>query len=406
MIDQRSPLDNAFSLEDTARIKKNEGDIQTALKCYNEALQIRKAFLDTNDLTIADVLIGMSQVYVLDKQLDMAVLMVKQASSIIDGLKIPGEYHKLAEMFHSIGNIYSLSKKYDLATDAYKKQLSLQKRTKGANVLILISAMLKMAQIHESKGDYERAVQLYKETLRIQKKVCKEDDASIYENMKCLAKVLCKKKDYPEAIEMFNQTMHLGKNHGGKEMAELMELTGMAHLKNANFHLAIKHFLKSKQMKISALGFNHKDVALIIYKIATAYLMKGDEEHAIYYYNYALKIQKNLYGNNHMDVSLTLKRLATAHRQRGNLCDALANFEEALRIEKKHLGDYDLLIAKTLNLIGNIHLQKAQVGKAKSAFADSSRILRRCGMRDDHLKIETLKFYELSVLHPEAAAVA
>ena len=192
--------------------------------------------------------------------------------------------------------------------------------------------------------------------------------------------------------------------------------------------VAMQSFLEGLRIRRNILGPDHRDVAIILYNIATIHLETGDDEEAMEYYRETLRVERIALGANHRDLVLTIQHVGQVHQQRGELIDALKYFNEALEIQQQNFAqhnstfnsnhpdafiqqhkyncDYYCAVAQTYNLIGNVHLQRGDASSTVQAFADSLRAFRKAGKNDDELAISGFNFYGLSKLHPECSPCA
>ena len=125
-----------------------------------------------------------------------------------------------------------------------------------------------------------------------------------------------------------------------------------------------------------------------------------------------MEIERVTLGNNHPDLQLTILRVAQVHQRRGELDEALRYFQEALELQRySSVGQADYTaIVQTLKSIGTVYLQRGDAGNMMQCFTEALRILQAENKSSEPpnnlLGVCGLNFYELSKLHPEAAAVA
>mmetsp|Transcript_20361 Transcript_20361/g.31012 ORF Transcript_20361/g.31012 Transcript_20361/m.31012 type:complete len:179 (-) Transcript_20361:328-864(-) len=173
--------------------------------------------------------------------------------------------------------------------------------------------------------------------------------------------------------------------------------------------VALDVFLTSLSIRRALLGSTHRDVATILYNIATVQLASGDEDEALKTFEETLRVERSALGVNDLgDIVITLRHIAQILKARGNLDEALAHLNEALCVQSRIVGaaDDNVIIGQILNQMGNIHLQRCETKKAMELYCRSLRIFRKAGRTDSEMLIEGLNFYNMAVCHPEAAPQA
>ena len=114
------------------------------------------------------------------------------------------------------------------------------------------------------------------------------------------------------------------------DIASSLNSIGLVLFKLKLHELAMQSFMESLKIRREILGDAHRDVAIIMYNIATIYLERGDEDEAMKYYKETLRVERATLGRDHTDVIMTLQYKAQVHQQRGELDDALECYFEVL----------------------------------------------------------------------------
>ena len=98
--------------------------------------------------------------------------------------------------------------------------------------------------------------------------------------------------------------------------------------------MAMQSFIESLRIRRKLLGPDHRDVAILLYNIATIHLETGSDDEAMEFYRETLRVERVALGDNHRDLVLTIQHVGQVHQQRGELLDALKYFCEALHIQR------------------------------------------------------------------------
>jgi Tetratricopeptide repeat len=181
---------------------------------------------------------------------------------------------------------------------------------------------------------------------------------------------------------------------------------GLVLFKIGLHDLAMQSFVESLRLRRELLGDTHRDVAIIIYNIATIFLEQGNDSEAMKCYRETLRVERLALGDDHEDVLLTITYIAQVNQNKGDLQAALACYEGILRSQKRSRPEDHESIARTLNRMANIHLQSGHPCKVVELMTEASRRMRLAGLGVDELSLSGFHLYGFSRVHPEASSAA
>lgn len=203
--------------------------------------------------------------------------------------------------------------------------------------------------------------------------------------------------DIPDSTHVFHYCIfnHLGLNS-----------LGLVLFKLGLHDMAMQSFLESLRLRRELLGDTHRDVAIIIYNIATIFLEQGNDNEAMRCYRETLRVERMALGEDHEDVLLTITYIAQVNQNKGDLQAALACYGDILRSQQRSRpGDHES-IARTLNRMANIHLQYGHPKMVMELMTEATRRMRLAGRSLDELNLSGFHLYGFSRVHPEASAAA
>lgn len=170
--------------------------------------------------------------------------------------------------------------------------------------------------------------------------------------------------------------------------------------------MAMQSFLESLRLRRELLGDTHRDVAIIIYNIATIFLEQGNDNEAMRCYRETLRVERMALGEDHEDVLLTITYIAQVNQNKGDLQAALTCYDDILKSQQRSRPDDHESIARTLNRMANIHLQNGHPGKVMELMIEATRRMRLAGRSIDELNLSGFHLYSFSRVHPEASPAA
>ena len=114
---------------------------------------------------------------------------------------------------------------------------------------------------------------------------------------------------------------------GSREnFAGINNYIGQAYFKLGDFHTALNHFIKAKDIY---LALNHPDINAIYTSLGRVYTTLGDADKKLFYYEKSAIGQIERYGENHPKLIRVYRNLAAAYK--------IHNIEEAIKYSKKAL---------------------------------------------------------------------
>jgi tetratricopeptide (TPR) repeat protein len=108
---------------------------------------------------------------------------------------------------------------------------------------------------------------------------------------------------------------------------------GLVLYKLGELEMALENFMCSYQIRQSALGDSHSDVAVNLRNIGTILLTMGNDEVAMNFYEESLRVERNVLGPDHKGTIPTLFYLASLYKKNGEINHAIHYLQEVCSVQ-------------------------------------------------------------------------
>lgn len=398
-------LDIAASICNVGQAHHQRGNFDTAMSFYQEFLQFATTYPFPDNRDVFIIIRCIADIHHKKRDLSKALTMYQEAleaAQLVTGTSFHGD---ISSTLNEIGSVYYELHDYTMAQKYYNESLKIEQILLGLCHPHVLITLLNIAQIHRQKGEFDVALLYFTEVHVRTVHVYGDNSLEAANTLSNMALMHFLLKDNESALELYQEVLRVQRDaresDKNTDVASTLNSIGLVLFSAGAQDLAKSCFYDSLKIRLTVLGPDHPDVAILWYNVATFHLETGDSDLAVNNYKETLRIEKLNMGDRSEDVILTLQHLGLVHQQRGELDNALAYFSEALEIERGHKGNEGRrAVTKLLNLIGNIHLQKGDISEMMVCYTEASRAC------EEPLIVAGHNFYCLSKLHPPCAATA
>jgi len=116
--------------------------------------------------------------------------------------------------------------------------------------------------------------------------------------------------------------------------------------------MTLQHLRKALELRESALGSDHPQVAATCIHLGAVYRNSGDFEKSLEYMLQAVEIQKKTLGEEHPVVASTYNNIGALHYQSNDFARAIREYEKALSIHLENSGELHVDTAGTYHNLG------------------------------------------------------
>jgi eukaryotic-like serine/threonine-protein kinase len=180
--------------------------------------------------------------------------------------------------------------------------------------------------------------------------------------------------------------------------AQLLATVARAYHGMAEYTRSEELFQRSLEIRRSALGANHPDVAHSLTHLGWMRLVQKDWVSAATHFREALDIVRRAYGADHPDVANSLHGLGLARNGLGDTDGGTQVLEEALAIRRRTLGSAHVDIANGLNDLAILTRERGDLEAAERLFRET-HAMRRSILPPGHPHIGKSAQHLGSLLH-------
>jgi len=428
-------LKNAELLVEVAAIQNQLGNSDVALRCYTEALRIRRAQLYINSPEIADVLVSLGKIHQTN---DNHVSSVECFDEAVDIYSKKQNFPELADVYYLLGTsqlatgdkgngLHSLEKclqargsvygtnsdewaevAYDLGvakleTDAKNGVSLLEKFVRIARTSEkdsserLSNALVKLGKIYRKTRSIDEAMELFDEALEMQKG---QDDNELWvsEVMAHKGSILESRKQYPKSLACYEESLRLRKSVVGEDevTADIMKRVGDLHRLRGSYDQAAELFESALDVYRMTVGNDHESVADTLHCLGYIHDSKNDSDKALSYHTEAWNVRKAMFGKDHVKVASSLDDIAGIYQKLGDNVKAIKCLKEALRVRKLVLGYDDMEVATTLFGLG---ICCAAINETPKAMECYNRALEITSFDGSNPKLEAQALHQIGCIH-------
>jgi tetratricopeptide (TPR) repeat protein len=272
-----------------------------------------------------------------------------------------------AEIFSSIGDLYSHFGEYDKALEFYLQCLDIRLKTLGNQHPSVATSYNNIGLAWDNKGDYDKALEFYQQCLEIQLKTLGNQHPAVANSYNNIGSAWASKGDYDKALEFYQQCSDiqlktLGNQHPA--VANSYNNIGLAWANKGAYDKALEFYQKSLNIYIKTVGHQHPLVATSYNNTGSACECKGEYDKALEYYQESLDITLKTLGNQHPDVAISYNNIGTAWNNKGEYDKALESYQQCLDIQIKTLGNQHPSVAASYSNIGSAWESKGEYDEA------------------------------------------
>lgn len=312
--DNVSCCDVASVLSCMGNVQNRRGDLEDALRLYEEALVIyKKVSSRARELggrsrlaiqEVASTLKIMGMVHTKREELDKAMGCFQDAIDIMrQNFNEKGSGPVVTSILSRIGGIFCKIGKFDEAMSHYQEAYDLATRTFGTTDHPEVAQVLHyIGGIHQKLGDLTEAMSCYKNAAKIYQCTLGRDDPTVATTLVCIGSLHYTEKNLDGAMNYYTEALRLNRSAYGTRHPDViptMKSIALIHAKRENFDSAIGIFTEVLKIKYAELGDMHPEVASCYKRIGNVHYQRGDLVSAEKDYRQALSIYQHTLGDEH-----------------------------------------------------------------------------------------------------------
>ena len=379
--------EDAFFLNEFARILDNLGEHKQAIVYYEKALEIDRNVYGENHQHVATNLNNLGEAWrALDGQ-HKAIAYYEQALTFLK----QGEQHPfIASVLNNLGVAWRELGEYQRAISYHEQALAIDRVAYGDNYPNVAVDLNNLGSAWLDLGEHQKAIVYLEQALEVCCNVYQEKKhpyvAAVLNNLGLVCQDF---GDHQKAIAYLERALIIMKEVYGKQhprVAFNLNNLGLAWKGVGEFQKAIGYFEQALAIGLFVFGDKHSAVAIWLSNLCDAWRELGDYQTAISYGESALAIHRAVYGGNHFTVATDLANLGVAYNDCGEHKKAISYHEQALVILKQVYGEQHPQVAIILNNLGEAWRVLGESSKAIGYYEQALAILKKVyGEQDTHI---------------------
>lgn len=308
----------AQQLYEKATAQFNSGELETALKTFQQVLDIRTQQGDR--FNISSTLYSMGTIYQQLHQYQQALEHYQQALEIRQEL---GDRDQIAATLHNIGIVYYHLSQYPQALASLNKALKMRRQL-GYNTAIG-STLNEIGVIYDRQGKYPKAIEFYEEALEMAKK--EKDNVNLTAILSNLGLVNSRLGRYEQAIDFYRKVLQ----NNPPNKATILTYIGAVYRYLEEFYNALKFYQQA--LEIYEENQDRLNIATTLDNIGVIYREQGKYSQALEYHQQALAIREEL--GDKEGKSASLHNIGIVHRESGQYSESLEFLTHTLILDKQ-----------------------------------------------------------------------
>jgi tetratricopeptide (TPR) repeat protein len=243
-----------------------KGDLERALECHQQCLNINEMLGDKEGIPVAFNNIGL--VYWTKGDLDQATEYYKKSLAIYEELN---DENGIASVLNNLANISSLRGELDQALEYLHQSLVIRERLTIKQDIA--RSLINIGVIHRLKGDLDQSTEYYSKSLAIQEDLSIGPDFALALNN--LGDIYNLKGDIDIALEFYQRSLLIYDDMGAKEgIALTLANIGDCHTRKSNPEYAFEYYQRS--LRISEDMGNTRLISVVLSELMSLALDSND----------------------------------------------------------------------------------------------------------------------------------
>jgi tetratricopeptide (TPR) repeat protein len=243
-----------------------KGDLERALECHQQCLNINEMLGDKEGIPVAFNNIGL--VYWTKGDLDQATEYYKKSLAIYEELN---DENGIASVLNNLANISSLRGELDQALEYLHQSLGIRERLTIKQDIA--RSLINIGVIHRLKGDLDQSTEYYSKSLAIQEDLSIGPDFALALNN--LGDIYNLKGDIDIALEFYQRSLLIYDDMGAKEgIALTLANIGDCHTRKSNPEYAFEYYQRS--LRISEDMGNTRLISVVLSELMSLALDSND----------------------------------------------------------------------------------------------------------------------------------
>ena len=269
---QEAVINVTTTLKIIGMVYMNRSDSETAMKCYEEAMELLVSLNMENTVEAASLFTRMGGIFYRGGKYDEAMRHYQKAYKVATEAIGTKNNLDVASILHFIGLVHQKQSRLHDAMLCYQECVQIYRATLGPDNPAKATTTVYIGSIYFHEKRYDDAMICYKEALRLYETSYGQNHSQVEPTMKSIAMIHIKKEEYDEAMDIFQDLLRrkciaLGSYH--PDIAYAHKCIGNIHIKRGETGKALRQYKHAYEIYQRMFGDTHKETKAIMSSITT-----------------------------------------------------------------------------------------------------------------------------------------
>ena len=366
----------------------DKGDYTATEACFLKAFEIRKHLPNGNPLDIAQSLVNLGAVCLVQNRLLEAESYLQQGLNRYQE-EIQSDHSVIAHTLKNFGTLYLNMGDLSAAKSHYLDALHMYERLFGENHPDVARAAKGLAKIYLKDKDWKRAQEACERADTIFKAVYGENHTSVAFSQLDLGIVFECMMDLDRAETCFQNAIRILRNLYGENHPQTIlpqDKLGTIYEIRGKYAEAEAIYLRVLKERRAIYGEDSSSTAHTLLDLGRLCQSRGNLTGAEDYLNQCRRIFEKLYSKidqGHPDLALVYLNLGNLKKEKGDFAAAAEYLDKALGIRKRLYGEHHPITVDTMVKLGDLLYAQGNMHEARETWETALDVRRsQCG--NDH----------------------
>jgi tetratricopeptide (TPR) repeat protein len=390
-LEQKYPNSNTYWRSETlawlGAVYRDKARYEEAERVLSEAVKLEEMAGDTRKSLLAPRLSQLGSIYRRQNRYAEA------ESTYLRALKLEQSDLDRATALNSLGLIYNITARYDLAEPLLKEALDIRTRGLPANSNLVLETILNLSSIDSSRGNFTEAEAKLRGTLKIAETLGSAHSTTIALHSAFLAEVLISEGKLDEADALVRRSIELNQQRLGADNPRfggaLKALASIEALRGRDRD-AEEHYRQALAIDEKAVGPNSSAVADDLVNLAPLLKRAGKFQDAKDALERALAIKVAQFGADSPMTTGAILGLASGAYEVGNYVDARNLADRARQIHERTFGPEHYALVGRWIFSARLYIVEGKLDDAGTCLNQAAQIVAKILSSDHPSNIDVL----------------
>jgi non-specific serine/threonine protein kinase/serine/threonine-protein kinase len=367
---RQQPLTQARLMDTMGTVYRHLGLYRESRALLENALELRREQLGDAPLELAESLLGLAALDMLESRPVKALAGAKRALAIREA-ELPPDSPEVGDALMTLGWVLANQSQHEEALPLFARSLEIRQAMSGTQSTGIAEAHHGLGISHWRLGRHNRAEEELRLTLETYESVLGVEDSRIGSALNDLAALYQETGRDSQALPLLKRALAIkervfGPNH--PEVASSLNNLAIAYDRDDRPSEAEPLFERGLAIIEASHGSRHQLTALALANLAWIRYRQGDLDKAEPLYERAFEIYQGTVGQPHRNVAILLEDWSRLYADRGELAEAERLLAEAAGIWEGTVGPDHPSIAACLVSLADVTARRGKTEQARVLY--------------------------------------